>query len=102
VSWIQLDDLVRLLLFAIDREQIKGIYNAVSPGPVPNREFTRQLARALGRWAHLPAPAWALRLALGEMAGMLLGSQRVSADRLLAEGFAFRYPGLAEALAHSV
>jgi uncharacterized protein (TIGR01777 family) len=67
MSWIHLKDLVRLLLFALDESQIKGIYNAVAPEPVRNIVFTENIAKVLGRPALLPVPAFALRLALGEI-----------------------------------
>ncbi|HEY8278502.1 MAG TPA: TIGR01777 family oxidoreductase [Bdellovibrionota bacterium] len=102
LSWIHIDDLVRALLFALDTVGASGVYNAVAPAPVTNREFTRALGRALHRPAVLPVPAFALKLALGEMAEMLLGSQRVEPGRLIAEGFSFRYPRIIEALEASL
>jgi uncharacterized protein (TIGR01777 family) len=98
VSWVHLDDLVAQLLGSIDDPSRKGVYNAVAPEPVRNAEFTEALARALGRRARFPVPAPALRLAFGEMAGMLLEGQRVAPGRLAAEGFVFRYPRVFEAL----
>jgi len=98
MSWIHLDDLVSLLLFALDQSSIKGVYNAVSPGPVKNKEFTQTLAETLGRPAVLPVPAFALKLAFGEMSSALLGSQNVSSEKVSAAGFRFRFPGIAEAL----
>ncbi len=102
MSWIQMQDLVNLFLFALEQPSMKGVYNAVAPGPVKNKDFTSTLAELLHRPAKLPAPAFALKLALGEMSEMLLGSQKASAERLLASGFVFRYPGLKEALQASV
>lgn len=99
MSWIHRDDLVSIIRFAATRDDITGPVNAVSPGPVTNAEFTRELARALGRPAFLPAPAFALKLALGEMAeALLLSSQRVTPARLTAAGHVFKYPRLDAAL----
>jgi hypothetical protein len=96
--WIQIEDLIEIILFALDRP-IHGALNAVAPEAVRNSDLTRELAAALGRPAILPVPAFALRLALGELADELLGSRRVRPARLLAEGFEFRHPDLAGALA---
>jgi NAD dependent epimerase/dehydratase family enzyme len=71
----------------------------VAPFPVTNREFTRELARGLGRPAILPIPAFALKLLFGEMAQVLLESQRVAPRAVEAAGFRFRFPQLAPALA---
>lgn len=98
MSWIHIDDLVSLIQFVLDRYAVRGAVNAVSPNPVRNVEFTEALARALRRRARLPAPAFALRLALGEMAEMLLGSQRVVPKAALEAGFGFQHPDLEEAL----
>jgi uncharacterized protein (TIGR01777 family) len=101
MSWIALDDLLDVILFCLAHEDVAGPVNAVGPDPVPNREFTRTLARVLRRPAFLPAPAFALRLALGEMADeLLLGSQRVVPERLTRAGFSFRFPRLEDALRH--
>jgi uncharacterized protein (TIGR01777 family) len=99
MSWITLDDVVALYLFALDRADVSGPVNAVAPAPVTNAEFTRLLGRALHRPTLLPAPAIALRTALGEMGGLLLEGQRVLPKRALAEGFAFGHPELSGALA---
>ncbi|MGZ8940731.1 MAG: TIGR01777 family oxidoreductase, partial [Limisphaerales bacterium] len=100
VSWIALEDAVRLIEFALQNESVRGAYNAVAPEPVRNREFTSQLAQALKRPAFLPVPGLALRLLYGEMAdALLLSSQRVMPERLQqATGFIFRHPELSKAL----
>ncbi len=99
VSWIALDDLVGAVAHAIRTESLEGPVNAVAPRPVTNREFAKTLARVLGRPAVLPAPAFAVRLLLGEMADeLLLASARVEPDRLLLSGYAFRHPELEGAL----
>jgi len=75
-----------------------GAYNATAPNPVTNSEFTRTLADCLKRPALLPVPAWLLKILLGEMSGLVLGSQRVIPERLSAQGFKFQYPDLSSAL----
>ena len=83
MSWITLDDLISFLLFSIDNDTINGPINAVSPTPVTNREFTKTLGRVLSRPTIFPLPAFAARLALGEMAdALLLSSARVLPTRL--------------------
>ncbi len=102
MSWIHRDDLVALLRFALERPALSGVVNAVAPEPVRNDAFTRTLATTLGRPALLPVPAVALRIALGEMSTILLGSQRVRPAAATDAGFAFRYPELGAALADIV
>lgn len=97
VPWIHLDDLVNLLLHAANQE-ISGALNAVGPAPVTNREFTRTLASALHRPAIFPVPEFALRLIFGELASVLLASQRVVPGVAAATNFRYRYPSLADAL----
>jgi len=90
MSWIGLDDALAAILHAITTTGLSGPVNAVAPGPVTNAEFTRVLARVLGRPALLPVPAFALRLVFGELADeMLLASQRAVPARLLATGYRF-------------
>jgi uncharacterized protein (TIGR01777 family) len=102
MSWIALDDALRVLRAAIDDTRWNGPVNVVSPEPVQNSDFTRVLASVLHRPAIFPAPALALRLALGEMAdALLLASQRVQPECLRQYGFAFRYENL-EAALHAV
>jgi uncharacterized protein (TIGR01777 family) len=102
MSWIALEDVVRVLRAAIDDARWNGPVNLVSPEPVRNSDFTRVLASVLHRPAIFPAPALALRLALGEMAdALLLSSQRVLPECLEQYGFAFRYENL-EAALHAV
>ena len=98
-SWIHVDDWVRLVRWAIDTADVDGPVNLTAPNPVTNSEFTRTLGQVLHRPAVLPAPAFALRLLLGEMAdALVLGGQRVLPAAALAHGFAFRYPELRPAL----
>ena len=100
MSWVTLDDTVRALEFALANEQLAGPANVVAPNPVRNIEFTHILAKTLHRPALFPAPAFALRLALGEMAdALLLASQKVEPSRLAQAGFKFDQPDLTSALA---
>lgn len=100
-SWIELDDLVSAIVFALENESLIGPVNAVAPGAVTNREFTKTLGRVLGRPTIFPMPAFGARLAFGEMADeMLLGGVRVAPHELTAAGFQFAYPHLEPALRH--
>ena len=96
-SWIHVDDAMGIFLLAIDR--ISGPVNATAPNPVTNQEFTDVLARVLHRPAALPAPAFMVKLALGEGATLVLDGQRVLPQRAQAEGYTFQYPTLELALA---
>lgn len=98
MSWIHLDDMVELLMGALGDPSYRGILNATAPHPVRQRDFARALGSALGRPAFLPAPGPAVRLLLGEAAGVLLGSQRVLPMRAQESGFRFRFPSLEAAL----
>jgi len=103
MSWVTLDDAVAAIRFALLESALERAVNVVAPEPVTNRTFTRILGRVLGRPALLPAPGFALRLALGEMAGeLLLASQRVRPARLLEAGFEFRHADLEGALRHEL
>ena len=96
--WIHLDDIVEIFRYALSTPSLSGAVNGVAPAVVTNKEFTEQLARALHRPALFPVPEFALRMLFGEMADVLLGSQRVVPRRLLDSGYEFRYPQLAPAL----
>lgn len=100
--WIHIDDAVALILAMLDDSSFSGPINATSPEPVRNAEFTRALARQVKRPALLPVPAFALRAALGELSGELLGSRHVTPARALAGGVKFALPGLVSALAHEL
>ncbi len=97
--WVHVNDLVELLRRALDDERLAGPVNAVAPNPVRNEEFTRALAHRLQRPAWLRVPAFALRAALGELAGELLGSRRVRPARALEAGFGFAHERVETALA---
>lgn len=98
VPWIHIEDEVAALRFLLEREDAHGPFNLTAPHPVTNRELTRALARALGRPGFLPAPGFALRIVLGEMADMVLQGQRAVPSRLRELGFTFRWPELEPAL----
>ena len=97
MSWIHIDDLVQLYCFALESNELSGPVNAVAPHPTTNAEFTRVLAQQLKVPALFPAPAFALKLALGEMSDLLLESQRVR-ERVSSRGFRFRHERLDGAL----
>ncbi|MGB2901428.1 MAG: TIGR01777 family oxidoreductase [Candidatus Acidiferrum sp.] len=99
MSWVTLEDVVGILRMAIEKAAVRGAVNVVAPQPVKNAEFTKVLAKALHRPALFPAPAFALRLALGEMAdALLLSSQRVAPQKLQQAGYRFLHPELPAAL----
>lgn len=99
MSWIHVDDLVGLIVQALEDERMKGPVNGVSPDPVTNREFTRAFNAVLGKRGFLPLPAFALKLALGEMASdLLLSSQRVAPEKATEANYRFLYPDVKSAL----
>jgi uncharacterized protein (TIGR01777 family) len=101
VPWVSLDDVLGAVLHALVEERVSGPVNVVGPELVTNREFTRTLGRVLRRPTFLPAPRFALRLALGELAdALLLASQRAEPERLRASGFTWQHPTLESALRH--
>lgn len=98
MSWIHRDDLVGIILWLLADPDIRGACNGTGPAAVTNAEFARTLAHALGRPAWVRTPAFALKLAFGEMAGLLLTGQNVVPARALREGYRFQYPTLDAAL----
>src|SRR6185295_251843 len=98
--WIELDDMVRLMAYAIANPALTGPVNATAPEPVRNATFTQELARALHRPAFLRLPAAPLRLLGGDMVQeLLLTGRRVVPEKALKHGFVFRHPTLRAALA---
>lgn len=97
--WIHLDDVVGMILAALDDDAWTGPVNATAPTPVTNRELSKALGRALGRPAVAPVPALAIRALYGEMAEIVTKGQRVIPRRALDYGYAFKHPELDEALA---
>ncbi len=100
MSWISLADAIEAIVFALQTPALAGPVNLTAPNPITNAEFTRALARQLGRPAILPAPVFALRLAFGQMADeALLASARAVPKKLQAAGFTFAHPSVETALA---
>ncbi|MBI5486664.1 MAG: TIGR01777 family protein [Deltaproteobacteria bacterium] len=99
VSWIAREDAVGAILHLLSAGEVSGPVNLVAPQPTTNAELSRAIGRALHRPCWLPVPRFALRLAFGEMADVVLGSTRVLPRRLTASGYAFRCPNLAATLA---
>jgi len=102
MSWIHIDDLMELIAFLMKESTVRGVFNATSPFPVPNREFTQALAEAVHRPAIIPVPVFGLKLALGEMAEVVLASQRAIPDAAQRAGFVFQHPDIFTALAQIV
>jgi uncharacterized protein (TIGR01777 family) len=103
MSWIALEDLVGVIRRALEDESLRGPVNAVAPGAVTNEEFTKALGRALGRPTFMAVPAFAARLAFGEVAdAVLLSGARVEPARLKAAGYEFQYPDIESALRHAL
>jgi uncharacterized protein len=98
LSWIHIDDLAKMFIKALE-EPMQGVYNGVSPKPVTNKEFTKMLAKQLRRSIILPpVPAFVLKLMLGGMSVLALGSNKVEPEAFLKEGFTFGFANLDEAL----
>jgi uncharacterized protein (TIGR01777 family) len=97
--WIHREDMAAIIQWLLENPRAQGAYNAGAPAPVTNADFTRALGRALGRPTVLPVPGAALKLLLGEMSELLLVSDRMLPQRLLEEGFKFRYAEIDRALA---
>lgn len=101
MSWVDIDDLLAIFLYALNNTQARGPINAVAPNPVTNAEFTKTLGHVLHRPTIFPVPAFAIRLLFGEMGQeLLLGSTRVLPGKLTAAGFIFKHPNLEESLRH--
>ncbi len=100
LSWIHIDDIARIVKFAIEKENVRGIYNAVSPNPVTNEEFTKTFAKVLKRPAFFTVPKFGLKLLFGsELTDIALtASQRVKPERLMNAGFKFNYEDIESAL----
>jgi uncharacterized protein len=96
--WVHIEDLVAAVQFLLERRDIGGPVNLCAPNPVRNRELAAALGKALNRPALMPAPAFMLRVLLGEFAEVLLGSQRAVPQKLLKHRFAFRYPEIEDAV----
>ena len=98
MPWIHIADEAAALRFLLEHDAASGPFNLTAPEPLTNRDFSRELGRAMGRPSLLPAPAFALKLALGEMSTVVLDGQRAVPQRLLEAGFSFRFETAAAAL----
>ena len=98
ISWIHMDDLLRMFEWLLDNEDAQGVYNGTAPRPVTNRELSKTLGRVLRRPAVFPVPGFVLRIALGEVSVLLTEGQHVTPGRALAGGFSFRFPEIEPAL----
>lgn len=97
-SWIEVDDLVNLIVAALKQPEIQGVYNATSPNPVRMSEFCHTLGDVVHRPSWLPVPAFALELLMGDAAMVVLEGQKVLPKRTLESGFTYKYPDLKSAL----
>lgn len=101
MSWIDIDDLIRIIDFALRKDQLAGPINAVSPNPVTNQTFTETLAKQLRRPAFMAMPAFAVKLVFGQLGTeLLLSSERVAPRKLEEAGYPFAYPQLEQTLKH--
>ncbi|WP_300627524.1 TIGR01777 family oxidoreductase [Pseudomonas sp.] len=98
MPWVHIQDQIALIDFLLHKADANGPYNACAPHPVRNREFAKTLGQVLHRPAFMPMPAFALKVGLGELSGLLLGGQKALPERLLAAGFTFQFTELRAAL----
>jgi uncharacterized protein len=99
VPWIHWQDVIDMYLFAIEKEKLEGVYNMVAPNPVTNKQLTQAVAKQLHKPLWAPnTPAFLLKLIMGEMSTIVLGSTKVSAQKIIDAGFKFKYPEIAPAL----
>jgi hypothetical protein len=99
MSWIHIEDLAQLFVWAVQHDEIDGIYNAVAPEPVDNKTMTTQVAEAMRKPLLLPkVPGFVLKVALGEMAEIVLTGSAVSSSKVQNSGFSFKYPKLKSAV----
>ncbi|OEC50772.1 TIGR01777 family oxidoreductase [Pseudomonas sp. AP42] len=98
MPWVHIKDQIALIDFLLHKQDANGPYNACAPHPVRNREFAKTLGRVLHRPAFMPMPAFALKVGLGELSGLLLGGQKALPERLQAAGFTFQFTELRAAL----
>ena len=102
MSWIHIDDVAGIILYAIENQHVTGAINATTPNPVRNTEFTKTLGRLIRRPTLFPVPTFGLRLRFGEFTDFVLMSQRVLPQRTLSMGYEFRYSDLESALRASL
>ena len=95
MSWIHIEDLSKLFVFAVEKTTLQGVYNAVGPNPATNYNLTKAAAKAKGKpFVGIGVPGFALKLVLGEMAAMVIGGNRVSSQKIQKAGFVFEFPEL--------
>jgi uncharacterized protein (TIGR01777 family) len=100
VSWIHINDICRMIMYAIDNESLEGAFNAVAPSPVTNKELTLSLAKKMkgNFYVHMHIPVFLLKAMMGEMSAEVLKSATVSSEKIKAAGFTFLYPSIDSAL----
>lgn len=98
MSWIHVRDVAGLLVFALKKESIHGPMNTVAPNPVTNAEFSKALGKAVHRPAFMPAPAFAIKLAMGELSALVLHSQKVIPEVATSSGYTFQFADIKTAL----
>lgn len=99
MSWIAIEDLARMFVFALEKTTLQGVFNAVGPNPATNQQLTQAAAKAKGKWyVGIGVPGFVLKLVLGEMAAIVLGGNRVSSQKIQKAGFEFECPELTGAL----
>ncbi|MBA2927566.1 TIGR01777 family protein [Pseudomonas sp. CCUG 57209] len=98
MPWVHIKDQIALIDFLLHKDDASGPYNACAPHPVRNREFAKTLGQVLHRPAFMPMPAFALKVGLGELSGLLLGGQKAIPERLMVAGFTFQFTELHTAL----
>ena len=99
MSWIHLQDVIRMYTYVLENQEMNGVYNMTAPNPVTNREMTYALARLFDKKIWLPkVPAVGLKIVLGELSALVLDSAKVSSSKIAAQGFKFDYPNLNDAL----
>ncbi|WP_202080973.1 TIGR01777 family oxidoreductase [Caldalkalibacillus salinus] len=98
VSWVHIQDVVRIMALTVEDETVEGVWNVTAPKPVRMKELTQTLAKALNKPHWLPVPSFMLQLLLGEMSDLILKGQKVLPAKLQAKGYTFKYPDLQSAL----
>jgi len=100
VSWIHIEDLCKMIIYALENESLQGVYNAVAPTPVRNKELTILLAQKMkgNFFVHMHVPAFALKVMMGQMSVEVLKSATVSSEKIRTAGFTFLYPSIESAL----
>ncbi|MEQ8243897.1 TIGR01777 family oxidoreductase [Fulvivirga sp.] len=99
MSWIHIDDLCEMFIYAVENKDVKGVFNAVGPNPETNKTITKAVAQVLGKPCFLPnVPGFILKIILGKRAAMVLGGSRASSEKIQSVGFNFKFPELKKAL----